>query len=214
MKNKNYIWPLLLVTFIVCLIFIVIFLFIQRAQAKFDRPLVLIHSPYPHRIIDLGQGTAIHATAHSATGIKEMELWIDDQLLATQGASGDKNSFQVLHSIWQPLTTGEHTIAVRALSTRGVTGQSLITIEVTSISDSSPTIVELLPGDLQDPVTTSHISTAEEMIGSAEDEDPTDGDDPVIPEDAESFPDEGDESLELPLPPEDSSPPGSYPSVP
>lgn len=215
MKNKNHIWPLLLVTFIVCLIITAIFLFVQRAQARSERPLVLIHSPYPHQIIDLGQGIAIHATARSATGINEMELWIDDQLLAAQGASSDENSLQVLHSIWQPLTTGEHTVAIRAVSTRGVTGQSLITVEVTGISDSSPTMVEILPSELQDTSTTTTGTTAEEMIASAEDEDPAAGDAPVIPEGAslpegdDGFPDEIGEISEPLLPSEEGIAPGS-----
>jgi hypothetical protein len=212
MKRKNRIWTLLLAAFIIlCLILITVFIFIRRAQARSDRPLVLIHSPYPHQLITQGQGTAIHATSRSAAGVQDMELWIDDQLLVKQEASDEENSPFVLHSNWQPLTTGKHTIAVRATSFRGVTGQSLISVDVTEGSDSNPAIVELFPGTVPDTTTSTEGTSVEDSIPSTEAET---GEIPAIAEDESSFPDEGDESPDLPLPSDDSGPPDSDPAAP
>jgi len=211
MKRKNRVWALVLAALIIlCLVLIAVFIFVRRAQARFDRPLVLIHSPFPNQLITQGQGTAVHATARSSGGVQNIELWVDDQLLAKQEASSDHTTPLILNSNWQPLTTGKHTIAVRATSTRGVSGQSQISIDVTEVSDSNPVVRELFPGTVPEPATSTGGTSAEDTIPSIEDET---GDIPAIPEDEGSFPDEGDEPSDLP-PADDSSPPGDDPAAP
>ncbi len=100
-----------------------------EAKAIKDHPLVLIHTPENRDYVELGEEISLHATARSQNGIARIELWADDSLVVAQDTPEDEIlSPAVLHSYWEPVATGPHTLVVQAISNSGVSGQATVTI--------------------------------------------------------------------------------------
>jgi LysM repeat protein len=95
-----------------------------------DRPLVLIHSPLNWEQVSEGDGVLVHATARSPGGIKRVELWVDDQLIAQREADQSKSpKSMVLSADWVPTIAGSHRLIVRATSGSNINGQASVVVE-------------------------------------------------------------------------------------
>ena len=143
MKIKNHArWLVsigILVLVGVCILGSQLAYMLHRQNRLQSRPVVLILSPVNHEQIETGTGVIIDATARSIRGITRMELWVDDQLFASQaaGAEGAQSPF-VLNEIWLATASGPHVIQVRAISSNGIEGQSTITVELSDSMENAP----------------------------------------------------------------------------
>ncbi len=100
-----------------------------ESKAIKDHPLVLIQTPENRDRVDLGQEVSLHATARSQNGIARIELWADDAFVIAHDTPEDQIlSPAVLHTYWEPVTAGPHTLVVQAISNSGVRGQATVTI--------------------------------------------------------------------------------------
>jgi hypothetical protein len=109
-------------------------LFFPTARASV--PLVLIHSPQHGAQLGVGEITTIHAVARDEENITRVELWVDDELEEVQTSSlqGGITPFPMLVE-WQPLTTGTHTLAVRAFNSQGSRAHGSIEVEAIASDD-------------------------------------------------------------------------------
>jgi hypothetical protein len=127
-----------------------------RNRALNYRPLVLIHHPLNRQRVGIGLAHIIHATARATDGVSRIELWVDGDFISSQEApDGDPTSPLVLSANWEPDVLGSHTLIVRATSSRGVDGQSVVSVEVVDTivlseeevsSESDVSAPEPLPG--------------------------------------------------------------------
>jgi len=100
-------------------------IYFQRRSVSFNsRPLVLIHAPINHDNVMVGEGIPVHATAREDNGLRRMELWVDDELIAVREAPAGSTINLTLSQSWNPDLPGTHVIVVRAVSSVGVAGQS------------------------------------------------------------------------------------------
>jgi len=105
-----------------------------------DLPLVLIHSPLNQEQFSEGDGVTVHATARSPGGIKRVELWVDDQLIAQREADqGEPPKSMVLSADWVPTIAGNHRLVVRATSASDVDGQASVAVESIETDETDPT---------------------------------------------------------------------------
>ncbi len=121
-----------LILIVLCLLMVLAGLIIYNhleSKAINDHPLVLIHTPENRQRVELGQEVSLHATARSQNGIARIELWADDTLIDAQDIPEDEIlSPVVLHTYWEPLTAGPHTLVVQATSNSGVRGQATVVL--------------------------------------------------------------------------------------
>jgi hypothetical protein len=131
-KRKGFL-VLLLVLAVLCCATAVVGYFIyngQRRQAVAQRPLVMIHAPSNRDRVSVGSGVALHATARAEMGVSRLELWVDNELVATNEApEGGPISPLVLVATWEPSVPGTHTIIARAAGEGGISGQAAIAVE-------------------------------------------------------------------------------------
>ncbi|MBU2609567.1 MAG: hypothetical protein KJ606_01275, partial [Chloroflexi bacterium] len=81
--------------------------FQARARAFNNRPLVLIHAPVNHEQARVGDGLIVHATARADNGLRRMELWVNDTLIAARDAPADATpTGLVLSAGWSPRLAG------------------------------------------------------------------------------------------------------------
>ncbi len=131
-KRRNYIWWGLLgflLLAVLCVLAYLLYSFAMDRHAFNSRPLVLIHSPFNHDQVRVGEQVLVHATARAGNGLARVELWVDDVLVATRDASEVKPTTMVLSSDWLATMEGFHILVVRAVAANGVEGQSTITIQ-------------------------------------------------------------------------------------
>lgn len=133
-------WGGLLGMALLCIIGISLFYFQARAKAFNSRPLVLIHSPINHDVVMTGDGVLVHATARENNGLKRIELWADDQLLAARDAPHKVTSL-TLTGTWVSSQAGSHAIVARAISWDGVEGQATVVVRTELSGGAQPTHV-------------------------------------------------------------------------
>lgn len=132
----------------------------QRRQAVAQRPLVMIHAPSNRERVSVGSGVALHATARAEMGVSRLELWVDNELIASKEApEGGPVSPLVLVATWEPSVPGTHTIIARAAGESGISAQAAISVEA---------IAEVAEAEDED---------AGDDTGSAEDDGDDTGDD-------------------------------------
>ncbi|MBN1312937.1 MAG: LysM peptidoglycan-binding domain-containing protein [Anaerolineae bacterium] len=170
-----------------------------------DRPLVLIHAPLDREQLSEGDGVLVHATARSADGIRRVELWADDVLVAErQSDQGDLPTSMVLSADWVPASLGNHRLVVRATSANDAKGQSSITIETVEADEPEPADAHTVQaGETLASIADGYGTTAEDLAASNPSLDPSGpapGDELVIPS-GEPPSDSGD-----PLPTDDEAP--------
>ena len=136
-KSSNALWIILGLIAIFFLVLLALFalLWINRSmQAKKNfnsRPLVLIHAPLNHEIVEVGEMVTVHATARQGTvGLSAVELWVDDVRVAERPApEGESPASMLLLENWVPTVSGSHVVIVRAKAANGVQGQASIVVE-------------------------------------------------------------------------------------
>jgi hypothetical protein len=102
----------------------------QRRQAVAQRPLVMIHAPAHQDRVPVSRGVVLHATARAQAGVSRLELWVDNELVATNEApEGEPVSPLVLVATWEPGVPGRHTVVARAAGEGGISGQASISVE-------------------------------------------------------------------------------------
>ena len=146
MKKRKGVLISLLVLAVLCFATAVVGYFIfngQRRQAIAQRPLVMIHAPLNRDRVAIASGVTLHATARAETGVSRLELWVDNELVATNEApEGEPVSPLVLVATWEPDVPGTHTVIARAAGEGGVSGQAAIAIEavaaVAEVGDEDP----------------------------------------------------------------------------
>lgn len=168
---------------LLCSVGISFFYFQGRAKAFNSRPLVLIHSPINHDRVEVGDGVLVHATAREDNGLRRIELWADDQLIAARDVSESVTNL-TLSSHWIPEQTGAHVLIARAISADGVEGQSTVTVQVPDSGELEPQTHTFQEGETLDSIAADHdvslddLSASNPDLGSA-----APGDELIIPDD-------------------------------
>lgn len=100
------------------------------------RPVVTIRDPQFGEQLEVGQSTAVRALASDKGKIMRVELWVDGQLQEeqTSRAAGGISPFPLLAD-WQPLTSGSHTLTVRAFNDQGGRAHTSIIVEALEFFD-------------------------------------------------------------------------------
>jgi len=130
-KHRKWILIGSLILVVLCVISTLSIVLWQRSRNIDSRPLVLIHNPANRAVVTEGEVVSLHATARSASGLKKMEFWIDDQLIAEKLSLNSDTTNMTLVDVWNAIQPGEHVIIARAISKNGVDGQATISIKVT-----------------------------------------------------------------------------------
>lgn len=189
-------WGGLLGVALLCIVGISIYYFQARARAFNSRPLVLIHSPVHHDVVRNGDGILVHASARENNGLKRIELWVDDQLLAARDAPHSVTSL-TLTGTWVSSQAGSHAIVARAISWDGVEGQATVVVQTDVSGAAQPTHV-VQEGETAESIAADYGVSPEDLAASNPDlGSAAPGDELLIPE--------GEAS---PLPPVDPPPPG------
>ncbi|MBI9046691.1 MAG: hypothetical protein JEZ06_19530 [Anaerolineaceae bacterium] len=129
-KRKYFIILLLIIIFLILgLLFAGLFYRTMRNNVVTDRPLVIIQTPRNHQEGSVGEGMMLLASARAASGISQMEFWVDGILVNAREAELAFNPM-ILSSSWLPTTNGEHIVTARAVSGKGVEGQSTIVLHI------------------------------------------------------------------------------------
>ncbi len=98
---------------------------LRQAQAEFEPPRVWIAQPAPGAVQPQGSAMLVLATAFGHAPIRQVELWLDGELSATQ-QSFDADGESPFYAYFSPsLPAGPHLLFVRATDVRGLIGQSL-----------------------------------------------------------------------------------------
>ena len=214
-KNKKRLLVIMGVVLLIGLILLGIFLgqLSRRGKALNSRPLVLILDPGYGDQVQVGEGVIVHATAREDVGLSRIELWVNDQLIASQDADNTEKSAPTnlaLVSTWLPTFEGEQQIIVRAISTDGIPGQSMVQVSVAAAKELTHLVEE---GETLDAIAEDYGSSAEELsdlnpgLGGG---DPEPGDAIIVP-DGEPADDEapgpgGESGAEEPPEPEGEGP--------
>jgi len=110
------------------------YFFVLPAAAA--EPGVVINTPSYGEEVEVGERVTVQATARDDTGVVRIELWVGDELQATQRSSlpGGTSPFPLL-AYWRPPSAGTHTLVVRAINTQGVQGQASVNVEAVELGD-------------------------------------------------------------------------------
>ena len=211
-KNKKR-WMIVLgVVFIIGLILIALVLgwFSRRGKAFDSRPRVLIVSPENNDKYQAGDGILVHATARENNGLARIELWVNDSLIDALDAEVSTTNLSLL-STWVPTYEGRHQIIVRATSSDGIDGQSMIQIFTVGSGEDGSGVHTVEEGETLESIAEDHGSSAEELT----DLNPGLGADGPAPGDDLIVPDTEPASDESPVPPGgDGEPPSTDPGPP
>jgi hypothetical protein len=179
----------ILAALLLCVVIVAAFYFQRRSVAFNSRPLVLIHAPINHDRVAVGEGIPVHATAREDSGLRRIELWVDDELVAARDApEGGATTLTLSHG-WYARLEGTHLVVVRALSRRGASGQASVTVTASASSDVGPETHTIQEGETVEVIAAARGVTPEELaaanpdIGSA-----GPGDELVIPEEEAAAP--------------------------
>ena len=186
-KNKKRLLVIMGVVLLIGLILLGIFLgqLSRRGKALNSRPLVLILDPGYGDQVQVGEGVIVHATAREDVGSSRIELWVNDRLIASQEADNTEElapTNLALVSTWLPTFEGEQQIIVRAISTDGIPGQSMVQVAVVAAEELTHLVEE---GETLDSIAEAYGSSAEELsdlnpgLGGG---DPDPGDAIIVPD--------------------------------
>jgi hypothetical protein len=131
--RKSRILRIVIIGCIIGLLLILFDLFLwnrMRTKLREQRPLVMIHSPIPYESFMYGEAVIVHASARETGGLRQIELWVDGELVDSEIAPEEDLAMLILHDAWVPETVGTHTLIVTAHSSSGVEGQASLEIEV------------------------------------------------------------------------------------
>jgi hypothetical protein len=100
------------------------------------RPMVFINSPAHRQRAEVGETISVQAVARDETKVTRVELWVDDVLQASQESSlpGGISPFPMI-ATWQPLTSGMHTLIVRAFNAQNAHAYSSVVVEALEVPD-------------------------------------------------------------------------------
>ena len=206
-KKKS---PILIVVLailgIILLILLIWFVFLlitgnMKAKKDFEsRPLVLIHSPANHDRIEIGSAALIHASARQQNGLRGLELWADDILIAKYEIRPEETtSSMTLSESWIPTYAGDHLLIARATSVDGVPGQATIVLRVSESARDPELTYQVEEGDTLESIAES-LETSPEALEALnpdlEDGEPSTGVTLIIPEDEAEEPSSGEELVE------------------
>jgi LysM repeat protein len=170
-----------------CLLAGVFYYFSVRVRTFYLRPLVLIHNPVNHDRVGIGENQFVHATARSQAGIRRMELWADDVLVAErQAEQGSLPTSMVLAADWMATDAGEHRLVVRATSGRDVDGQSSIGLEAENMGQWPAGAHLVQEGETLESIASDYGTTPEELADLNPGLDPgglSPGDELTLPDD-------------------------------
>lgn len=182
MNKKRLLWLIPLVLLLAVLIWAGVFYFLLRGRSLNHRPLVLISSPLNGEYVELGRGVAVHAVARAEKGVRRMQVWVDDALVAEKDVSDeDVNSPMVIVTNWVPSAAGRHVVSVRAISANGVSGQSTVFVTAEETAAARHVVEE---GETFKDIAASYGVEEEAIIeanGAAAGENPQAGDELEIP---------------------------------
>jgi len=91
MKKRRIVIFILIGVIAVYGIFSAIFYSILHGRAMLERPLILIHEPYNEQQVFKGRGAIVHATARNESGLRRIELWVNDRLVSSQEPAEDES---------------------------------------------------------------------------------------------------------------------------
>lgn len=104
-----------------------------RATTK---PVVLISSPRHGEEVRVGEAVRIHAIARDGARVVRVEFWADGELWEAQDSSlPDGTSPFPFVANWQPLSSGPHTLIVRAFNTQDARAYASVTVEAYEVAD-------------------------------------------------------------------------------
>lgn len=105
-----------------------------------SRPLVLIQTPGNQERVSVDNGVVVHASARSQAGVRRIELWVDDRLLAAHDSAAEGGAPSLsLQANWLAEGAGAHVLVARAISSDYVSGQSSVSVEVLEASKAATT---------------------------------------------------------------------------
>jgi len=162
------------------------FLVRQRETARNARPMVLIHEPLNHDRVTAGSLVEVLATARLGSGLRRVEVYADDALVAVRDApAGKAPARMAISESWLPTAPGNHVLIVRAISAGGVTGQAAVTLQVLENDETMAGVFVVQAGDTLADIAAEAGTTPEdladlnpELAGS----EPSAGDELMIPE--------------------------------
>jgi hypothetical protein len=101
-----------------------------------SKPVVLISSPRQGEEVGVGEAVVIHALARDSASISRVELWVDGELWKGQDSPlpGGASPFPLV-AHWKPVSSGSHTLTVRAFNTEDVRAYSSVTVEARQEAD-------------------------------------------------------------------------------
>ncbi len=189
MKKKSCLrWGLglgILAVALLCVAAIAVIYFQRRSVSFNSRPLVLIQQPFNHERILVGEGVPVHATAREDSGLRRVELWVDDELLAVREPADTSPKNLTLTYGWSPVVEGTHVIVVRAISASGALGQSTITVTASAAAETGPETHTIQEGETVDVIAAEHGVTPEQLAAANPDlASAAPGDELVLPDEA------------------------------
>src|SRR5512142_3096272 len=87
---------------LICVAVAAIFYFQRRSAAFNSRPLVLIQTPINHDRLAVGEIIPVHATAREQSGLRRIELWVDDEFISGRDSPEGGATSLTLTSAWRP----------------------------------------------------------------------------------------------------------------
>jgi hypothetical protein len=190
----------------------------QQLQAQFMPPSVTITYPDSGTSNLEGSYLPVSATAFGTTPITRAELWLDDELVATQESPSAEgvSPFYVTFDLTVPL--GLHTIFVRAVDANGLMGDSW-PVNVGGVERPGPedpaVLVTVQEGETVEDISAEYDvdpDTVRELNPGLGDEEPPAGSEMVLPPPRSSFPSvPGGPSVGPTLPGGGDQPPGGSP---
>jgi LysM repeat protein len=198
----------------------------QANRAFNSRPLVLIHAPLNHDSVETGSAIFVHASARQRFGLRRLELWADDTLVAVREVPDEEamTSWMLTES-WVPTQPGSHTIIVRAIASDGTQGQAAVIVEAQQSAEVLYETYQVSEDDTLEAIAEAFDTTPEviaDLNPGLEGGEPSVGDELIVPgsEDPTSLSEEDlpvDESGVVDLsdevadpPPTEADPPASF----
>ena len=90
MKKRKVVVIVLICITVFCLLLFAAFLLLRNLTPAYTPPLVLIHRPFNHEKVYVGEGVIAHITAEDLDGLTSLALWVDDQLIDTRAFEPDE----------------------------------------------------------------------------------------------------------------------------
>lgn len=110
------------------------------------KPTVIIASPPSGSVYTLGEEVFIQSTATDPSGVTEVALLVDGNVVRTDPSpvSQGQAQFSLIQS-WIAESVGQHTLTVQAKNSQGATSESgiLITVREQSVNPQPPTVVAI-----------------------------------------------------------------------